>query len=126
MPARPKVGAKIRRARQLLDMRQQDLADKIGVSRNTVDSWENDRAYPQRKLARLEEVLGVSLEGEPAPEPGPLDDLKPWQDDWEAQVANDSDMPVSWRRDLINDSRDARARYAARRAQRRAADRQAG
>lgn len=59
--ARPKVGAQIRHARQLLDWRQQDLADALGVSRNTVDAWENDRSWPQRKTARLEQILGITL-----------------------------------------------------------------
>ncbi len=115
MPARPKVGAKIRRARQLLDMRQQDLAGKLGVSRNTVDSWENDRAWPSRKLARLEEVLGISLDGTPAAQ----GKLVP-EDEWERAVLSDPDLPDDWKRDLISDSRAARAAYDARRAQRRA------
>jgi transcriptional regulator with XRE-family HTH domain len=113
MPARPKIGAQIRRARQLLDMRQQDLADKLGVSRNSIDSWENDRSYPQRTLARLEQVLGVSLD-EDAPAAGPLDDLKPWQEPWEEQVAADEGLAVDTRRWLITDSRAARVAHAAR------------
>ena len=106
MPARPKVGAKIRRARQLLDWRQQDLADKVGVSRNTVDSWENDRAYPQRKLARLEDVLGVSLDGPPAAQ----DELEP-TDEWEAAVLSDPGLPAEMARSIVEASRAARSRY---------------
>jgi transcriptional regulator with XRE-family HTH domain len=120
MPATPRVGATIRRARKQLRMTQQELADKVGVTRTTVDSWENERSYPRRYDVALEDVLGVSLSDVPAPEPGPLDDLKPWQDEWEARVAKDQDLPVDWRRELINDSRAARAAYAERRAQRRA------
>lgn len=122
MPARPKIGAQIRRARQLLDMRQQDLADKLGVSRNSIDSWENDRAYPQRTLARLEQVLGVSLTAEPArPEP------PPWNvpmDQWEADTLAHPDMDDETKRELITASRAARSAYAARRAGQ--AGRQAG
>ena len=105
MPARPKVGAQIRRARQLLDMRQQDLADKLGVSRNTVDSWENDRAYPQRTLAKLEQVLGVTLGGEAA-------QPEPWRvptDDWEQRILDDRYLSDEDKRLLISSSRDARA-----------------
>ena len=40
MPDRPKIGAKIRRARQLLDMRQQDLADKLNKSQKAISHWE--------------------------------------------------------------------------------------
>lgn len=126
MPADPQTGARIRRARKLLRLTQQQLADKVGVSRNTVDAWENGRSYPKRYDVALEEALGIDLAGDGEQAPAALDDLKPWQDDWEAQVANDSDMPVDWRRDLIEDSRRARRAYAERRAQRRARDRQAG
>ena len=103
MPARPKVGAQIRRARQLLDMRQQDLADKIGVSRNTVDSWENNRAYPQRKMARLEQVLGVSL-SEPEAEPELVA-----MNDWEEWVLSHKDLPDHIKRTLILDWRASRS-----------------
>ena len=131
MPGRPKVGAQIRRARQLLDMRQQDLADKLGVSRNAVDSWENDRSYPQRTMARLEQVLGVSLTGDAQPPAGPLDDLKPWQEPWEEEVAADEGLPVETRRWLIEDSRLARIAHAERKRSRTAQsprdrDREAG
>ena len=103
MPARPKVGARIRRARQLLDMRQQDLAGKLGVSRNTVDSWENDRAYPQRKRARLEDVLGISLDGGAAePELVPVND-------WEVWVLSHPDLPDHIKRTLILDWRASRS-----------------
>ena len=103
MPARPKVGARIRRARQLLDMRQRDLADKLGVSRNTVDSWENDRAYPQRKLARLEEVLGITLEPrDPLAVP-----LVP-ENEWEREVLADEELDLEVRRALVLDWRHAR------------------
>ena len=114
MPARPKVGAQIRRARQLLSMRQQDLADKLGVSRSAVDGWENDRAYPQRNLARLEQLLGVRLDGPAAP--GPLADLYPPLDDWEAKWLADPRLDNDAKRDLIEGSRAARAAYAGRHA----------
>lgn len=123
MPAQPRVGAMIRRARQSKRMSQDELAQKLGVSRSAVNAWERDRAWPRNPVA-VEETLGIILEV--APEPGPLDDLKPWQDEWEATVAGDPDLPVQWRRDLITDSRAARAAYAERRARRRAAERQAG
>ena len=106
MPARPKVGAQIRRARQLLDMRQQDLADKLGVSRNAVDSWENDRSYPQRTMARLEQVLGVTLTAGAAPEPEP--ELVA-TDEWERSVLEDRYLSDEDKRLLISSSRDARA-----------------
>ena len=105
MPARPKVGAQIRRARQLLDWRQQDLAEKLGVSRNTVDSWENDRAYPQRKAAKIEQLLGITLEGEPQA-PGGIEPT----DEWERLVMLDESLPLAERVQIIQVSRRARAR----------------
>jgi len=110
MPARPKVGAQIRRARQLLDMRQQDLADKLGVSRNTVDSWEHDRSYPQRKLARLEQVLGITLEGEPGLVP---------RNEWEQATLADPDLPDEIKRAFVIEWRAARAAYKTQVAQER-------
>ena len=108
MPARPKVGATIRRARQLLDMRQQDLADKLDVSRNTVDSWENDRAYPSRKQARLEQVLGISLDGV-QPEPEPADE---WAR-WEQRTLKNPALPPDLARAIVTDARAARDEYLA-------------
>lgn len=57
------IGTRIRRARERKRMRQQDLADALGVSRQTVDAWENNRAYPKSSIGALEEVLDVSLDG---------------------------------------------------------------
>jgi transcriptional regulator with XRE-family HTH domain len=115
MPARPKVGAKIRRARKLQGWTQQELADKVGVSRNTIESAENDRSYPSRCDVALEEVLGIRLDGQPTAQ----EELVP-EDEWERTVLNDPDLPDEWKRDLIGDSRRARLAYAERRAQRRA------
>src|SRR5215469_774401 len=63
--ADPSIGPKIRRARERKRMRQQDLADALGVSRTTVDAWENGRAYPRSSIGALEHVLGIGLD-EPA------------------------------------------------------------
>ena len=88
-------------------MRQQELADKVGVSRNTVDSWENDRAYPQRSVARLEMVLGVSLDE--TPEPGVLEP----QNEWERATLANPDLPYESRREFVLSWRAARAAYKA-------------
>lgn len=55
------IGTRIRRARERKRWTQQQLAAQLGVSRTTVDSWENDRAYPRSSVGALEEVLGISL-----------------------------------------------------------------
>lgn len=61
MAAEPRIGTTIRRARERLRLRQQDVARKLGVSRTTVDAWENDRAYPRNSIGALEELLDVNL-----------------------------------------------------------------
>lgn len=41
------LGEKIREVRQSLRMTQQEFAEEIGVERNTVWRWENDRQRPK-------------------------------------------------------------------------------
>ena len=106
MPADPQIGARIRRARKLLRMTQQELADKVGVSRTTVDSWENGRSYPKRYDVALEEALGISLDGEPAGQ----DELVP-ADEWEQAVLSDPGLPPVMARSIVEASRAARSRY---------------
>ena len=112
--ADPQTGATIRRARKHLRMTQQELAVKVGVSRTTVDSWENGRSYPRRYDVALEEVLGIRLGDEPVPA-----ELVP-SDEWEASVLGDPDLPDDIKRQLVVSSREARAAYRARKAARTA------
>lgn len=60
----------IKQARENLGMTQEDLAEKLEVSRQAVSKWELGASVPSpENLKILEEVLGVSF---PAPEqPGP-------------------------------------------------------
>lgn len=62
------IGTRIRRARERKRMRQADLAKALGVSRQTVDAWENDRSYPRSSIGAIEEVLGISLNGSAPPD----------------------------------------------------------
>ena len=62
---------KIYEARKQLDLSQEELAEKLGVTRNTISRWELGNAKPSmEKLAMLSELCGVSLDelirGEPA------------------------------------------------------------
>ena len=122
MPAQPRVGAMIRRARQRLRMSQQDLALKVGVARSAVNAWERDRAWP-RNIVAVEEALSITLDREPAgPEP------VPWNvplDQWEADTLAHPDLDDETKRELIVASRAARDAYAARR-EGRPGGRQAG
>lgn len=60
----PRIGTRIRRARERLRMTQSDLAGKLKVSRSAVNSWENDRTYPKNSIGALEHVLGIDLDGD--------------------------------------------------------------
>lgn len=66
-PKRRPIGALIREAMKLRGMKQGQVADKLGASRSAVNSWINDRAYPQPWLmGPLEAHFGVRLENLPA------------------------------------------------------------
>lgn len=57
------IGEKIRERRKELGLSQEQLAEKIGVSRQTISTWEQDRGLPDlSNLARLSKHLGISLE----------------------------------------------------------------
>lgn len=65
------LGDRIRTARQRARLTQQQLADRVGVGRRTVDNWENGRTQPQNLIA-LEETLGP-LTDTPTDTPGPAE-----------------------------------------------------
>ncbi|XKK40339.1 helix-turn-helix domain-containing protein [Nocardiopsis sp. ARC36] len=56
------LGDRIRTARQRARLTQEQLAERVGVGRRTIDNWENGRTLPKNVVA-LEDVLG-SLAGE--------------------------------------------------------------
>ena len=62
------VGARIAKRRHQLDWSQVELAEELGVSPSTVANWERGASYPKKKLGKVEQVLGVSLDGD-EPEP---------------------------------------------------------
>lgn len=54
---------KIRNYRQQSDWTQQVVAEKLGVSRKTISSWENGRSYPDIfMLVQLSDLYHVSLD----------------------------------------------------------------
>ena len=83
-------------ARKKLGMSQEQLAEVLGVSRNTVSRWENGTSTPtaenqaalERLLAELEEGKPAVPEETPAPEeapaPPPVTPVKPRR--WRAAV----------------------------------------
>jgi len=57
------VGEKIIRLRKNQKMTQQDLADKLFVSRQSVQKWESDISLPESsKLSDLSKILGITID----------------------------------------------------------------
>ena len=57
------LGKFISMRRKYLRMTQEELAEKIGVSKSAIAKWETERGIPDRdNLGRLSEVLGVSVD----------------------------------------------------------------
>ena len=53
----------IKKHRSELSLSQEEFADKIFVTRQTVSNWENDKSYPDiNSLVLMAEVFGVSLD----------------------------------------------------------------
>ena len=59
----PAIRNQIRELRALKEMTQQDLADQVGVTRQTIIAIEQDKYSPSLETAfKVAIVLGVSLE----------------------------------------------------------------
>lgn len=57
------LGKQIKIHRQEAQMTQEELADRVYVSRQTVSNWENDKSYPDvNSLVLLSEVFQISLD----------------------------------------------------------------
>ncbi len=58
-----KLGEQIKKYRTELSLSQDQLAEKLFVSRQSISNWENDKTYPDIKsLLLLSEVFSVSLD----------------------------------------------------------------
>lgn len=57
------LGGQIKRYRTRLGLSQEELADRIFVTRQSVSNWENSRTYPDlQSLLRLSDLFGLSLD----------------------------------------------------------------
>lgn len=57
------LGKQIKMHRQELHLSQEELANRIYVSRQTVSNWENDKSYPDvNSLVLLSEIFQISLD----------------------------------------------------------------
>jgi transcriptional regulator with XRE-family HTH domain len=57
------IGKQIKKYRSEMEVSQEELAERIFVSRQTVSNWETDKNYPDLKsLVLLSSLFGVSLD----------------------------------------------------------------
>ena len=57
------IGEKLRAARMKTGMTQEQVAEALGVSRQTVSNWENGRTYPDIVSAvKLSDIYNISLD----------------------------------------------------------------
>ena len=55
------LGERIQNMRKEMGLSQEELAERIGVSRQSVSKWENDAALPDTdKVLQLSRLFGVS------------------------------------------------------------------
>ena len=57
------IGRKISRIRELRGMKQEALAQAMGVSQQSISILENSEEIGDKKLQEIAEILGVSVEG---------------------------------------------------------------
>jgi len=63
MEEKTSLGKFISLRRKFLRMTQEELAEKIGVSKSAIAKWETERGIPDRdNLGRLAEVMNVSID----------------------------------------------------------------
>jgi len=62
------IGTRIARRRHQLGWTQRELARRLGVSPTSVANWERGASYPQKRWGLVEQVLGITLSEEPAPD----------------------------------------------------------
>ena len=61
-PTKSHIGRKISRIRELRDMKQEALAQALGMSQQAISMMENSETIEDEKLAQVAKALGVSVE----------------------------------------------------------------
>lgn len=56
------IGRKISRIRELRDMKQEALAQAVGMSQQAISNIENSETVEEAKLIEIAKALGVSVE----------------------------------------------------------------
>ncbi len=58
-----KIGEKLKQARKKSGYTQEQLAEQLGVSRQTISNWENDKFYPDIvSVIKLSDLCNISLD----------------------------------------------------------------
>lgn len=53
----------LKKCRQKTNITQEHLADKLGVTRQTISSWETGRSYPDiASIVKMSEIFNMSLD----------------------------------------------------------------
>lgn len=94
------LGDRMRRALRKEHMSVQDMADFLGVARNTVSTWINDRIHPSEQTLKLWAIrTGVPLEwlkhGAVSPFPRGLDQTRDTGTDTRQYHANRHDYSLA-------------------------------
>lgn len=57
------IGSKIQNARMRAGLTQEQVAEALGVSRQTISNWENEKTYPDiRSVVKMSDLYAVSLD----------------------------------------------------------------
>lgn len=57
------IGSKLKEARQKSRFTQEEIAEKLGVSRQSVSNWENNKTYPDIvSVIKLSDIYSVTLD----------------------------------------------------------------
>ena len=57
------IGEQLRRARQKHQLSQEQIAEMLGVSRQTISNWETSKSYPDvERVMRLAEIYHPSFQ----------------------------------------------------------------
>jgi transcriptional regulator with XRE-family HTH domain len=57
------IGAKIQQLRKQRGLSQEQLADKLGVSRQSISKWESEQSAPEiNKIVQLSDLFGVTTD----------------------------------------------------------------
>ncbi len=57
------IGKQLKDARKQSDLTQEDVAEKLNVSRQTISNWENEKSYPDIiSIIELSDLYSISLD----------------------------------------------------------------